>query len=121
MDRPSDSWQARLPAELQPHVIWPVRQESHHDDSVPASKWRGYDALGQLCWYRHHFSQWDYAFDDDDEPCMRMLRSETFEAWRCLDGRWLRRVQGLQGPGRCEGDEHDSGFEVVNAQQVPRL
>lgn len=121
MDREHQSWQARLPAELQSRVIWPIAVESHHDDSVPASKWRGYDAHGLLCWYRHHFSQWDFSFDDEDEPCMRLLRSEDFEAWRCLTGHWLRRVQGVAGPGRCEGQAQDSGFEVVPAQQVSRL
>ncbi len=121
MERDHDSWQARLPAELQAHVFWPVRVESHHDDSVPASKWRGYDALGQLCYYRHHYAQWDYSFDDEDEPCMRMLRSESFEAWRCLNGQWLRRVQAVEGPGRCGGGARDGGFEVVPPQQIPRL
>jgi len=121
MERHDDAWQARLPMELLPHVIWPVRTEAHHDDSVPASKWRGYDVLGVLCWYRHHYAQWDFTFDDEDEPCMRMLRSESFEAWRCMDGQWLRRVQSIEGPGQCQGGEHDSGFERVPAQQVPRL
>jgi hypothetical protein len=123
MERNDDAWQARLPMELLAHVIWPVRTEAHHDDSVPASKWRGYDVLGVLCWYRHHYAQWDYTFDDEDEPCMRMLRSESFEAWRCLDGQWLRRVQSNEasGPGEGEGAMHDSGFERVPAQQVPRL
>ncbi|WP_428422172.1 hypothetical protein [Methylibium sp.] len=121
MERDHDSWQARLPAELQAHVFWPVRVESHHDDGVPASKWRGYDALGQLCYYRHHYAQWDYSFDDEDEPCMRMLRSESFEAWRCLNGQWLRRVQAVEGPGQCGSGAHDGGFEVVPPQQIPRL
>lgn len=31
------------------------RFEFHHDESIPASKWRGYDAAGELCWYRHSF------------------------------------------------------------------
>ena len=121
MEREHDAWQSRLPGEWQMHVCWPVRMESHHDDGVPASKWRGYDAQGLLCYYRHHFSQWDYSFDEDDEPCMRMLRNEDFEAWRCLDGNWLRRVQTVDGPGRCEGRAHDSGFEVVSPQLIPRL
>mgnify|MGYP006951305332 CR=1 FL=1 len=121
MERPSDHWQAHLPLTLLTEVVGPQRVEAHHDDGVPASKWRGYDAEGALCWYRHHFSQWDFTFDDEDEPCMRLLRSETFEAWRRIDGRWIRRVQGLEGPGRCAGQAHDSGFEVVSAQQVPRL
>lgn len=46
MDRSADPWQACLPENLHPHVAWPVRVEAHHDDSVPASKWRGYDVLG---------------------------------------------------------------------------
>lgn len=121
MERPPEHWQAHLPATLQPDVVGPVRVESHHDDAVPASKWRGYDADGALCWYRHHFAQWDFTFDDEDEPCMRLLRTETFEAWRRTDGRWIRRVQALDGPGRCSAQARDSGFEVVSPQQVPRL
>lgn len=121
MERHDDTWQARLPAELHAHVHWPVRVESHHDDGVPASKWRGYDVLGNLCWYRHHFAQWDFSFDDEDEPCMRLLRSEDFEAWRCLDGQWLRRVLTVDGEGSCGSRSRDSGFEVVPAQLVPRL
>lgn len=49
MERNRDFWQARLPINLHEHVVWPVRMEEHHDDSVPASKWRGYDVLGLLC------------------------------------------------------------------------
>jgi hypothetical protein len=112
---------ARLPDELIAQVCAPVRVESHHDDGVPASKWRGYDADGLLCWYRHYFSQWDCSFDDDTAPIVRLLRSEEFEAWRCLDRHWVRRVQRVVGPGGDEGQSHDSGFERVTAQQVPRL
>lgn len=121
MERPHDHWQARLPENLQPHVVIPVRFETHHDDSVPASKWRGYDALGQLCWYRHHFSQWDADFDDDDVPMVRLLREEEFEAWRALTGLWVRRVQHLAGDGRPCGTLDDSGFELVHGSEVPRL
>ncbi|GAA0747195.1 hypothetical protein LRH25_23620 [Ideonella azotifigens] len=121
MEREPQSWQARLPAELQAQVCWPVRIESHHDDGVPASKWRGYDALGLLCYYRHHFSQWDYSFDDEDQPCMRMLRAEDFEAWRCLNGQWLRTVEVIEGEGSCGGRAHHSGFEIVPPQHIPRL
>jgi hypothetical protein len=121
MDRESDHWQARLPANLHAHVVWPVRTEAHHDDSVPASKWRGYDALGLLCWYRHRYSQWDAAFDDEDQPEARLLREEDFEAWRSLGGPWVRRVQRLDGDGRPCGVLVDSGFEVVAAKDIPRL
>ncbi|MEK8033404.1 hypothetical protein AACH06_21505 [Ideonella sp. DXS29W] len=121
MERNDESWQARLPAELHAAVCWPVRMESHHDDSVPASKWRGYDVHGRLCYYRHHYAQWDYQFDDEDQPFMRMLRSESFEAWRQQDGQWLRRVQSLAGEPHCNRGACDSGFEVVPPQQIPRL
>jgi hypothetical protein len=98
-----------------------VRTEAHHDDGVPASKWRGYDALGLLCWYRHRFSQWDAAFDDTDQPVIQLLREEHFEAWRSLAGPWVRRVQRIDGDGREDGVVDDSGFEIVTAQAVPRL
>jgi len=121
MEREPDHWQARLPDNLHEQVVWPVRFEAHHDDSVPASKWRGYDALGMLCYYRHRFSQWDAAFDDTDQPVIQLLREEHFEAWRSLAGPWVRRVQRIDGDGREDGVVDDSGFEVVTAQAVPRL
>jgi hypothetical protein len=121
MERISPHWQARLPDHLHEHVVWPVRFEEHHDDGVPASKHRGYDALGLLCWYRHRFSQWDASFDDDDQPMIQLLREEEFEAWRSLAGAWIRRVQRLDGDGvRC-GVLSDTGFEVVDSQAIPRL
>lgn len=121
MERDTDHWQARLPDTLQQHVVWPVRVEAHHDDGVPASKYRGYDALGLLCWYRHRFTQWDASFDDDDQPTIQLLREEDFEAWRSLQGPWIRRVQRLHGDGRDCGEFSDSGFELVEAQAIPRL
>ena len=121
MERDTDHWQARLPENLLTHVVWPVRTEAHHDDSVPASKWRGYDALGLLCWYRHRFSQWDADFDGEDQPMARLLREEDFEAWRSLGGQWVRRVQRLDGDDKPCGKLNDSGFEVVPPNEVPRL
>jgi hypothetical protein len=121
VERQLDHWQARLPASLHPHVVIPVRVEMHSDDSVPATKWRGYDALGLLCWYRHHYAQWDAAFDDDDQPGLRLLREEELEAWRGLAGAWVRRVQRLHGDGRPYGGRSDSGFEVVEPGEIPRL
>lgn len=121
MDRTADTWQARLPESLHAHVAWPVRVEAHHDDGVPASKWRGYDVLGLLCWYRHRFSQWDAAFDDEDQAMATLLREEEFEAWRTLTGPWIRRVQRLQGDGQPCGVLEDSGFEVVPPNEIPRL
>lgn len=121
MERPQDHWQFRLPENLHDHVVWPVRTEVHRDDSVPASKWRGYDALGSLCWYRHHFSQWDAAFDDEDRPTVQLLREEDFEAWRSLAGPWIRRVQRIVGDGHVDGPMDDSGFEVVTPADIPRL
>ncbi len=121
MERIVSHWQAHLPEHLLEHVVWPVRVEAHHDDGVPASKHRGYDALGLLCWYRHHFSQWDTSFDDDDQPTVQLLREEDFEAWRSLAGPWIRRVQRLAGSGRPCAEFGDSGFEVVEPQAIPRL
>jgi hypothetical protein len=121
MERDSFDWRSRLPAHLHEHVVWPVRIESHHDDGVPASKWRGFDALGLLCWYRHRFSQWDAALDDEDCPMIRLLREEHFEAWKSLGGEWIRRVQRIDGDGREDGVASDSGFEVVGSQDIPRL
>ncbi len=121
MERESDHWTTRLPHNLLTHLVWPVRTESHHDAGVPASKWRGYDALGLLCWYRHRFSQWDAALDDDDQPRAQLLREEHFEAWRSLTGEWVRRVTRITGDGRDDGVASDSGFEVVAANDIPRL
>lgn len=121
MEREISHWQSRLPANLHDHVVWPVRVEEHHDDGVPASKWRGYDALGLLCYYRHRFSQWDAALDDEDRPMIQLLREEHFEAWRSLGGVWVRRIQRIDGDGREDGMVSDSGFEVVEPQDIPRL
>lgn len=121
MERFPTHWQARLPETLLAHVVWPVRFDEHHDDGVPASKQRGYDALGLLCWYRHRFSQWDADFDDDDQPLVRLLREEDFEAWRSLAGPWIRRVQRQDGDGKPCGVLTDSGFELVDPKSVPRL
>ena len=99
MDRNPDHWQARLPENLLASVVWPVRVESHHDDEVPAAKWRGYD----------------------DHPVLQLLREEDFEAWRSLAGPWIRRVQRLDGDGRPCGVLEDSGFELVPASDLPRL
>jgi hypothetical protein len=122
MERITDHWQARLPDRLLAHVIWPVRLEAHHDASVPASKWRGYDVTGTLCYYRHHFSQWDASLDgDDDQPAVNLLREEDFEAWRTHRGVWIRRVQRIEGDGRADGRTVDSGFEQVEAKAIPRL
>lgn len=124
MDRDLDHWQARLPESLHEHVVWPVRFEQHHDDSVPASKWRGYDALGLLCWYRHRYTQWDATFDDADMPVVQLLREEEFEAWRTLAGPWVRRVMRVDGLGGPDADDEltvDSGFELVPAKLIPRL
>ena len=122
MDRITDHWQARLPQELLEHVAWPMRIEAHHDDSVPASKWRGYDLTGALCYYRHRFSQCDASLDaDDGEPVVHLLREEHFEAWRTHLGSWVRRVQRIDGDGREDGVVRDSGFEQVDAKAIPRL
>jgi len=122
MERIADLWQARLPQALLQHVVWPVRVEAHHDDGVPASKWRGFDVLGTLCYYRHRYSQWDSSLDGEDgEPFVVLLREEDFEAWRTHLGTWVRRVQRIDGDGRADGLAKDSGFEHVEAKAVPRL
>jgi len=120
MDRPDDHWQARLPQTLVEQVIWPVRLESHHDEGVPATKWRGYDVLGTLCYYRHRYAQWDASFNDDG-PVLHLLREEDFEAWRTILGTWLRRVQRHDGDPLAQDWIHDSGFELVDPKSIPRL
>jgi len=122
MERITDLWSVRLPEELMQHVVWPRRMEAHHDDDVPASKWRGYDLLGSLCYYRHRFSQWDASLDgEDDEPVVHLLREEDVEAWRTHLGTWVRRVQRIEGDGHPDGLAWDSGFEQVDAKAIPRL
>ena len=101
MERESDRWQARPPADLQEHVAWPLRVEAHHDDGAPASKWRGYD--------------------DDDQPVAQLLREEEFEAWRTRLGPWVRRVQRQGGEFPPCRSRTDSGFELVPANEIPRL
>jgi len=120
MERYPESWQARLPADLHEKVFWPQRVEAFHEDSVPAAKWRGYDTVGKLCYYRHVFTQWDDVYDDED-PYRRLILSESLEAWRLLDGRWVRHLQHTEGPDQCRGGAKDSGFEVVSSQHIPRL
>jgi hypothetical protein len=104
LERITDRWQARLPQELLAHVVWRVRLQTHHDDSVPASKWHGYDWMGSLCDYRHRFSQWDASLDgEDDEPFVRLQREEDFEVWRTHLGTWVRRVQRVEDALRRAG------------------
>lgn len=121
MERNDGGCLARLPNALWAQVVTVERIEFFHDDSVPASKWRGYDAAGALCWYRHSFQRWNESFDDEDQPCLRHAGSETLEAWRCADGDWLRRRVVIGAAGRCAGRVDDSGLERVAAQEVPRL
>lgn len=120
MERALNTWQTRLPSELQGIVIAPSRIESFHDDSIPASKWRGYDQHGQMCYYHHTYTLWQDHFDDDDEPCLLQLEAESLEAWRCEDGSWRRRLQRHGTPGACRGGL-DRGFERVEARDIPRL
>lgn len=120
MLRDPDSWQARLPLDMFGRVVMPLRVESFHDDGVPASKWRGYDVAGNLCYYRHGFSMWEDVADDE-EPYRRLVLSESLEAWRCHDGKWLRQVQRVEGADYCQGGGFDSGFEIVPPQAIPRL
>lgn len=121
MDMDDGGWLSRLPDALWTQVVTVERIGRFHDDSVPASKWRGYDAAGALCWYRHSFQLWNESFDDEDEPCFRHAGSEMLEAWLCEDGSWLRRRVVVAGEGRCGGRVEDSGFERVSAREVPRL
>lgn len=121
MERDDGSWLARLPYDMKDAVVTPERVESFHDDSVPASKWRGYDFDDNLCWYRHSYQLWTESFDDDDEPCLRHAGGEMLEAWRCRDGSWLRRLIVIAPHGHCGGGVSDSGFERVSAREVPRL
>jgi hypothetical protein len=133
VEREGGHWQARLPAELVEPVVWPVRMQAFHDDAVPASKWRGYDALGLLCCYRHVYSRWSADFDDvggdaggsGQVPC-ELEQQEELEARRTLLGTWVRRVQRMRradgaGSGADEGALFDTGFELVTARSIPRL
>jgi hypothetical protein len=120
MLRDPDSWLARLPLGLLDQVVWPQRVESFHDDSVPASKWRGYDTDGDLCYYRHWFSLWEDQADDE-EPYRRLLLSESLEAWRSRDGLWVRHLQRAEGADACRGRNLDTGFEFVPPHAIPRL
>ena len=115
-----DSWLARLPQIHLRLIVPPIKVERFHDDLAPATKWRGYAADGSLCYYRHSFTLWDDIFDDE-EPYQRLQQSEDFEAWRAVDGQWLRRVQRLDGRGHCGRRAHDTGFEWTDASAVPRL
>ena len=104
MERDEDHWRARLPDSLVAHVVWPVRVEAHHDDGVPASKWRGYDVLGLLCYYRHHYSRWSAPYDDDEGAPNELQQQEDFEAWRTLLGTWVRRVQRVRREPSTDSD-----------------
>ena len=122
MERITEHWQARLPEDLLEYVDKPLRMETHHDEGVPATKWRGYDRTGALCYYRHRFSQWDASLDPEDgEPVVHLLREEDFEAWRTRMGTWIRHVQRIDGDGSEDGRVHDGGFEQVDAKAIPRL
>ncbi len=121
MERDDNHWQARLPEKLLAEVVWPVQVEAAHDDGVPASKWRGLDALGLLCYYRHHFLRWDELPDDEGVSPVRVSQEESFEAWRSLLGPWVRRLQRSERLPDGRVVHSDSGFEIVPAQQIPRL
>jgi hypothetical protein len=132
LERDGGHWQARLPAGLLHLVAWPVRVEAFHDDAVPSSKWRGHDALGLLCYYRHVFSRWSIDLDDaesgpglavDDPNACELLQQEDLEAWRTLLGTWVRRVQRVRRVDTPVGHTLvvDSGFEIVSARAIPRL
>jgi len=120
MLREPDAWQARLPQAMLDRVVLPLRLESFHDESVPASKWRGYDLIGNLCYYRHWFALWDDVVDDE-EPYRRLILTESLEAWRCQDGSWIRQLQRSEGADQCRGGGFDSGFEVVAPHAIARL
>jgi len=120
MELDAGLWQSRLPIELRTWVIGPLAIESFHEDSVPAAKWRGYDTSGRLCYYRHVYSLWEDVHDDE-EPYQRLLVREFFEAWRALDGRWIRSVQRSEGSNQCRHTPYDSGFELVSHRDMPRL
>lgn len=120
MERLTEHWQMRLPDDLLAFVVWPVRMETHHDPGVPASKWRGYDLSGLLCYYRHVFSQWDADLDAEGDGTVTLLRQEDFEAWRTHIGTWIRTVQRIDGDGQADGLPHDSGFIQVDAKDIPR-
>ncbi|GAB4063267.1 hypothetical protein [Uliginosibacterium sediminicola] len=121
MERSFENWQARLPIELQDMVIAPAYIESFHDDSIPASKWRGYDSSGEICYYRHTYTLWQECFDDEDQPYLRQLEAEALEAWRCTDGSWLRRLQRNGAAGECRSHTPDKGFERVAARDIPKF
>ncbi len=120
MQSDPEIWQSRLPIELQTSVIRPQRVEFFHDASVPASKWRGYDARGGLCYYRHSFSLREDVYEDE-EPYQRLILRESLEAWRSPDGRWIRCVQRSEGPDQCRGGSHLPCFELVPSQAIPRI
>jgi hypothetical protein len=122
--RDADHWQARLPLTLLTQVVWPVRMQSFHDDGVPASKWRGYDALGLLCYYRYVYSRWSTDFCDTSGAAPELLQQEEMEAWRTLLGTWVRRSQSLRPsdpPDPAQPLVVESGFELVTARSIPRL
>jgi len=121
MERLIETWQTRLPVELHDLVTPPQHIESFHDDSIPASKWRGYDARGGMCYYHHTYTLWQEFFDEDDQPYMRQLEAESLEAWRCTDGSWLRRLIRHGASGTCNKRAQDKGFERVPAREIPRL
>jgi hypothetical protein len=121
MERLSDSWQVRLPVELHDMVVAPVVTEAFHDDTIPASKWRGYDAGGELCYYHHTYTLWQDSFDEDEMPCRHQIEAESLEAWRCTDGAWLRRLIRYGAAGTCGERNRDRGFERVSAREIPRL
>ncbi|WP_341674808.1 hypothetical protein [Niveibacterium sp. SC-1] len=121
MERLSDSWQVRLPVELHDMVVPPIVTESFHDDSIPASKWRGYDATGELCYYHHTYTLWQDGFDDEELPFLLQIEAESLEAWRCADGAWLRRLIRSGTAGTCSTRDRDRGFERVSAREIPRL
>ena len=106
-------WRERLPDELRAWVIWPRQMEQFRDAEIPASKWRGIDLRGDLCYYRHRFTLWEDVYDDE-EPYRRLVLSESVEAWRAIDGRWLKRVRRTEGGGRCKGVLFDSGFQLMS-------
>ncbi|MFN3397972.1 MAG: hypothetical protein ACK4ZS_05480 [Sulfurimicrobium sp.] len=98
-------WTRDLPNGEAALVCPPLRFERFSEPEARAEKVLGYDARGEVCYYRHAYALVECFFDADDLPCESEVFYETVTAWRLADRRWLTCLRQGGAQGLC-GDRH---------------
>ncbi|BCB26013.1 hypothetical protein SKTS_08990 [Sulfurimicrobium lacus] len=94
-----EEWKRELPSEQAALACPPLCFERFSEPEARAEKVLGYDAGGEVCYYRHAYSLTESFLDADDLTCESEVFYETVTAWRLADRRWLTclRQGGEQG------------------------